>query len=759
MSAQCPTPEQLEQFVLGKLLEPELARVAGHAERCVSCQAALATLDEQQDELLARLRRRPGKLSGTEPDRANDVDLRTVEAEAETVATTISESQDRMNRLLGRLEGLSGQDHSPPSGDWMEWARSVFGPSSLDEPVRVGSYRLERVLGVGGMGIVFDAYDERLDRRVAWKVMRPEIAAEVRVHDRFLVESRAMAAVVHERVVKVFQIGEASGLPFVAMEFLQGESLAQRMRRGPAFTVSEAVLIGHQIAEGLSAAHQRGLIHRDVKPENVFLVESRVERRETSVPDKSERSGASDSRLSTLNSRLSVKLLDFGLAYHASGASVTAERGWVLGTPAYMSPEQAQAQPVDERSDLFSLGCVLYRMLAGRLPFDGSTPRALLAARLLQSPMSLQLLAPLVPQELTTLIDQLLAKDPQRRPASAREIVERLAPLLPPVSRPSLSRWTCQVGVALVVGALALVIGLSRGHWTGLSRPTHEPSDTTVTSSAANLETEALVTNTVIEKPKPAPLDAAWLARVSKLEAEEQVQEVVAEMRRRNPGWDGEHQTTLRRGQVVRFHFESGQVADLSPVRAFSDLETLYCVDRDKLGTLVNFSPLEGLSLVDLDCGYTGLRDLSPLRNMPLRVLRMKSTQVQDLQPLSDMPLRVLQMAETPVEDLTPIKDCPLSQLSFWKTKVSDLSPLRGMQTLERLECEHTLVSDLSPLQGLRLKHLCCEGSPIKDYSLLREFPLEFLNITYQPEIHRELLRSIPMLQKINYKPVAEVLK
>lgn len=144
---------------------------------------------------------------------------------------------------------------------------------------------------------------------------------------------------------------------------------------------------------------------------------------------------------------------------------------------------------------------------------------------------------------------------------------------------------------------------------------------------------------------------------------------------------------------------------------------------------------------------------------MPLTILRAKSTRVSDLRPLANLPLHTLQLAETPIEDLTPIKNCPLRLLSFGGTRISDLSPLRGMQTLERLECERTLVSDLSPLRGLRLKYLACEESPIADYSILAEFPLEELHISYDATKHRKLLRSIPTLKRINYRPAEDVLE
>ncbi len=189
------------------------------------------------------------------------------------------------------------------------------------------------------MGVVYKAEDPRLKRLVAIKVMLPRSAADDSARRRFLREAQAMAAVHHDHVVAIYQVDEDNGVPFLAMEFLQGMPLAQRMKGDPKPNLAQILRIGREIAEGLAAAHDRGLIHRDVKPGNIWLDSDHKDR---------------------------VKILDFGLARVGAEDVHLTRTGVVVGTPAYMSPEQAGGEKVDARTDLFSLGCVLYRLCTGR---------------------------------------------------------------------------------------------------------------------------------------------------------------------------------------------------------------------------------------------------------------------------------------------------------------------------------------------------------------------------------------------------------
>lgn len=260
-----------------------------------------------------------------------------------------------------------------------------------DELGRLGPYRVLDILGHGGMGVVYRAHDPSLDRIVALKAMLPAIAASGTAKQRFLREAKLAAAIQHDRVVTIFQVGEERGIPYLAMPLLRGESLDQRLRRAVILPVEEALRITREIAEGLSAIHELGLVHRDIKPGNVFLE-------------------GESSR---------VKILDFGLARAVTEEIRLTQDGLVVGSPAYMAPEQASRRSVDGRADLFSLGCILYQMLNGLLPFERADALGTMLAVQNEDPVAI----PNLPTEVWSLVQQLLAKSPDERPASAREVV------------------------------------------------------------------------------------------------------------------------------------------------------------------------------------------------------------------------------------------------------------------------------------------------------------------------------------------------
>lgn len=281
-------------------------------------------------------------------------------------------------------------------------------PQSADEMGRLGQYRILSVLGSGGMGVVFHAEDIRLKRVVALKVMLPRFVASMdSARERFLREARATAAIEHDHIVTIFQVDEDRGVPFIAMQMLRGESLDKRMKREGKLPLREVLRIGRQTAEALAAAHARGLVHRDIKPSNIWLEESGR-----------------------------VKLLDFGLALASDDMHLT-QTGAIVGTPAYMSPEQANvSHNVDHRTDLFSLGCVLYRLSTGKPAFSGANTMATLLAIQLKDPESPARLDPALPPAFTGLVMQLLAKQPDKRPRQAQDAVDRLRWIesqLPPV--------------------------------------------------------------------------------------------------------------------------------------------------------------------------------------------------------------------------------------------------------------------------------------------------------------------------------------
>jgi len=273
-------------------------------------------------------------------------------------------------------------------------------PQEPDEIGRLGDYRVLKTMGVGGMGVVFRAEDPQLKRLVALKVMKPTAAASPSAKARFLLEAQAAAAIVHDNIVAIHQVGDSGEVPFIAMQYLRGESLQAKLERDGRLAQCDVLRIGREVALGLAAAHKQNLIHRDIKPDNIWIEE------ETSR----------------------VKILDFGLARITSGDdSGITQSGMVLGTPRYMAPEQAEGEAVDARCDLFSLGTVLYHLAAGKPPFNGANLTATLIAVAHKQEEPIATLRKDLQPEFCALVRQLLEKDPSQRPQSAAEVAQRLA--------------------------------------------------------------------------------------------------------------------------------------------------------------------------------------------------------------------------------------------------------------------------------------------------------------------------------------------
>jgi hypothetical protein len=274
----------------------------------------------------------------------------------------------------------------------------LLPPAREDEIGRLGSYRVLSLRGQGAMGFVFHAEDVALNRPVALKVMKPGLHHGVRGWERFLREARVMASIKHESLVTVFQVGQEKDVVYLAMELLEGRSLEDWLAGAGRPDVATVLRLGRELAGGLSAIHRRGLIHRDIKPANLWVEEP--------------------------GGRL--KILDFGLARFVNDDAALTQTGTVLGTPCYMAPEQARGEPVDARGDLFSFGVVLYTLCTGVCPFRAANTLAALSALALHNPEPVHRTNPDVPRPLSDLVSQLLAKEPQQRPASADEVLERL---------------------------------------------------------------------------------------------------------------------------------------------------------------------------------------------------------------------------------------------------------------------------------------------------------------------------------------------
>jgi serine/threonine protein kinase len=285
----------------------------------------------------------------------------------------------------------------PIEGESEESSLDFLQPSTKPESLgRLAHYEVLEVLGKGGFGTVLKAFDEKLHRMVAIKIMSRKMASTSPARKRFLREARSSAAIRHENVVDIHAI-EEQPVPFLVMEYVAGETLQERLDREGPLDALETARVGVQIAEGLAAAHAMGKIHRDIKPANILIEEG--SRR--------------------------VKITDFGLARAADDASLT-QSGYIAGTPMYMSPEQALGAAVDHRTDLFSLGSVLYVMCSGRPPFRASSSLAVMKRVAEDPPRPLREIIPEVPEWLSDVIVKLHAKSPGERFQSAKEVAQLL---------------------------------------------------------------------------------------------------------------------------------------------------------------------------------------------------------------------------------------------------------------------------------------------------------------------------------------------
>src|SRR5262245_42062218 len=292
---------------------------------------------------------------------------------------------------------------------------------ALEPGSRLGPYTITASIGAGGMGEVYKSTDTRLDRTVAVKVLPQHVASDPELKERFELEAKTLAALTHPHICSVFDVGSQNGVDFLVMEYLEGETLEQRLLKGP-LPLDHALQLGIQTADALAAAHRAGIIHRDLKPGNIMLTKT------------------------------GARLLDFGLAKTCAPAMAgnlsllpttpphLTVAGTVLGTFQYMAPEQVEGQEADARTDIFAFGAVLYEMLTGRKAFAGKSQASLLGAILKDQPAPVAQLQPMTPPALEYLIRTCLAKDPDARFQTAHDVLLQL-------------RWIAEGGSAIGVPA------------------------------------------------------------------------------------------------------------------------------------------------------------------------------------------------------------------------------------------------------------------------------------------------------------------
>lgn len=365
----CLDETQLREFTAGRLADADRALIVQHLFGCPRCAELQRAIQLQVN-------------SQSQADLSDPVTLIVTHPGQIPAPPGRSDSVDR-----------------PPADD----VPFIFAkPESPDEIGRLGTYRILKELGRGGMGIVYEAEDTQLHRRVAIKVLRPD-DFDAESKQRFLQEARIVASLSDPRIVTIYQIGEQGQYPYLVMELLHGESLETYLNRNKRLGTLESIRIVREVAQGLRAAHAKSLVHRDIKPGNVWL------QKDTEGGEKP-----------------SVKILDFGIARSLLDGNSLTQKGSLIGTPSYMCPERARGLPVDQRSDIFSLGCLFYAMLTGTSPLERTNPlmslRAAADAELESFDEKLSEIAP----EVRNYIRRLLSRSPADRPQSVEQVCQDL---------------------------------------------------------------------------------------------------------------------------------------------------------------------------------------------------------------------------------------------------------------------------------------------------------------------------------------------
>jgi serine/threonine-protein kinase len=391
--------------------------------------------------------------------------------------------------------GAMAMTHPVSSQDLPSRPKSVPPPSAPVDPyvgtTIDGRYRVESVLGEGGMGVVYLARHKVIDKKVAIKVLRAEMAREREITDRFLQEAKAASSIGNPHIIDISDFGQLpDGSTYFVMEWLDGKPLSRALDESRPMSVVKLVHIAHQIADALSSAHQRGIVHRDLKPDNIFLIRRGTEQD-------------------------FVKILDFGIAKVSSGTSKLTRAGSVFGTPHYMSPEQAAGAPVDSRTDIYALGVILYEMASGRVPFDADNFMGILTQHMYKAPVPIRALVPQpqeVPPGLEAIVLKCLSKRPEHRYQSMDELIGDLdklkagsvpdavpemmsrsggfnvpadyfkksampepVPASPGTERRK-SKWPLLAGLAGVAAAIAIVGGIfAKSAQSGAQSDTHTP--------------------------------------------------------------------------------------------------------------------------------------------------------------------------------------------------------------------------------------------------------------------------------------------
>ena len=645
------------------------------------------------------------------------------------VEDLVSLADDASQLLNRKSENLLPDAHSSSSSSRidqraLETILDSMEPTAGHSMGQIHQYEINEIIGYGAFGIVFRAYDQKLARQVAIKVLAPTSSSNLGQQAKFIQEARSAAAVKHGNIVQIYAV-EESPFPYIVMELVSGCTLKDYIRDNGPLSSTHAVAIAIEIAKGLDAAHANGIVHLDVKPANILM--------ESSVTGDFPR----------------PKLTDFGIAFDISSEESNGI-GVVMGTPAYMSPEQAAGEPLDQRADLFSLGSVLFAMCTGIPAFRGSETlsivRGVLENQRMEIPNDVQ-----IPKSLLRIIDRLHFTVPDQRYESAAKVIKDLQKVENYKKPANYSTWL------LTLASLTVLVLVCNLFW----------------SSSAKLSKSALVNGQAVVNSSAVK---SWH------DARQQLMTATSQLELLNVDFDrGRCVYEIVDGRLTEL--ELPWIYDYTPVKALRDLERLkltcspdvavvdldFVTEMSHLSTLdaggvplKNLKPLQGLPLSKLNvwCSHFHCQDqpldLSPLKAMPLYWLNCGGSKNDvDLQPLHAMKLEFLCINNCNVDDLSPLHGMPLHTLQMSGTQIDDLTPLADAP-LKILELSNTEVRDLSPLIGMEFEELFLKDMNIDDWSVLSSIHVKALWLDYEEQVHREIVLTIPGLERLDGKPLAE---
>jgi serine/threonine protein kinase/predicted RNA-binding Zn-ribbon protein involved in translation (DUF1610 family) len=673
--------------------------------------------------------------------------------------------------------GTENSGHDPALTDFLAPTQNP------DELGRLGKYRILKVLGHGGMGAVFLGEDATLGRKVAIKVMLPHLAQSRSSQQRFLREAKTAATLEHDNIVPIFHVDEDRGAPYIVMPLLKGQPLDDRLRSDEPLPLADILRISRETARGLDAAHKTGLIHRDIKPANIWL---------ESIDEGEEGKGGEFTAKTPRHTRLSsrVKILDFGLARASADESGLTQQGAVIGTPAFMAPEQGRGAQVDARCDLFSLGVVMYRMCTGDLPFRGADTVSTLMAVAMHDPVPPSEIKADVPSELSDLVMGLLEKEPGQRVASASEVVKRIKAIerklvihqmadddgesfasSVDIKLPAKGKATAKpkaeagarrrVPLVLGIGAIAALLLLTCGagaFWLFQIIIVRDRDGKKIAEIQVPKDGKVEIKP---DAPPAGPWQAtaeqqAYLEGVAVLPPKERAASVLRKLRELN-GKTADFFLEPNDDKPTRCRVRDQRVRDIWPLVAFTTLKSIDLIDT----TVVDFRPLARLPLAEAEIRLIldNAASEEALKAMPT-LAKINDTPAKDYWATrAEVRKEIDRFAavskglaaedqttwlRTVMKKLHPsLPEKAFESLSVgvpeWTKLVGfhgfradraifDFSPVRAL-TIDGFFLEGGFLFDATPLAKTKLKVLLVPGQPVRDLTPLTGLPLEEANL------------------------------